>query len=284
MTTIGNAGAKTTPGGGGGFTLIELLVVIAIIAILAALLLPALEKAQAQAQGVRCMSNQKQLTLAWKMYADENRGFFPINSDTGFDTNTWCNGWLNWDADNLDNTNYNNFGQALLGPYVIHQTFIFKCPADVYNCRMHGRSMPRVRSVSMNGFVGMIGPLAQTGAADWYPAYHAYTREAHLGHPPPSQLWLMVDEHPDSINDGFLITDEADQRFLDIPADYHIGACGFGFVDGHSEIHQWQAWARAWPRVTQISQSTGYFPVINLPADSPDILWMMQHTSALISP
>ena len=81
-----------------GFTLIELLVVIAIIAILAAMLLPALARARLKAQGVQCMNNTKQLTLAWIMYTCDNRDFVPgVDNDPGPGTlsewqTCWCGG------------------------------------------------------------------------------------------------------------------------------------------------------------------------------------------------
>src|SRR5271156_1949954 len=82
----GPLGSAARAGGNsksGGFTLIELLVVIAIIAILAALLLPALSLAKQQAISTQCMSNEKQLMLAWKMYTDDNRNVFPYNEEGG---------------------------------------------------------------------------------------------------------------------------------------------------------------------------------------------------------
>jgi prepilin-type N-terminal cleavage/methylation domain-containing protein/prepilin-type processing-associated H-X9-DG protein len=267
------------------FTLIELLVVIAIIAILAALLLPSLTKAKEQAQGIKCMANQKQLTLAWKMYVDDNRGIFPPNPDEA-DVSAgqsfgqyggWCEGILSWDPDNTDNTNTVYLDKGLLGSYCGHQIGIYKCPADVYNCRMFGRSLPRVRSVSMSAFIGQIGPLAQTGQSDWVLGWRAFTREALLGNPSPSMLWLFVDEHPDSINDGFLVTDVEYPRFGDGPADYHNGACGFGFVDGHSELHKWLQ-PQYWPPIR--ATTSWKFPGIGEPGTGLDVQWMVPHTTS----
>jgi hypothetical protein len=103
------------------------------------------------------MSNQKQLTLAWLMYADDNQDRLPPNESGSMSRGGWVDGWDSWDAGNTDNTNRNFLTNAKIGPYT-KNIGIYKCPADVFLCLMAGRQMELVRSVSMNSFVGCPDP------------------------------------------------------------------------------------------------------------------------------
>jgi prepilin-type N-terminal cleavage/methylation domain-containing protein/prepilin-type processing-associated H-X9-DG protein len=239
------------------FTLIELLVVIAIIAILAAMLLPALTRAKTKAEGVGCLNNLRQLGVAWYMYTDDNNGVMVFNSP-GTDTNTirWVNGWEDWGS-SPDNINKVLLTQGLLGPYTAKTLGIYKCPAD----KLPADNGPRIRSVSMNTY------LHREGLATAYVKYTELKK--------PSLIWVFLDEHPDSINDGCFSTLAPANTWNDLPASYHNGACGFAFADGHDEIRKWLDGSTKQP-VTRAPWPGG---LQALAPNNRDLQWILERSS-----
>ncbi len=225
-----------------GFTLIELLVVIAIIAILASMLLPALGKAKTKAQGILCLSNGKQLMLAWTLYAGDNQdkicpstglgGLVTTHSPTkNYPLNQWCMGTMHqgpsW-------TNTILIMDSLLFRYV-SALGVYKCPADRATTRSpfgKGGGIPKVRSNSMSCFMNPLpGETRSMGKT------YRNMGDFVLG---PAMTWVTIDENPASINDGWFVH-ETKASFVDYPASYHNNAGGLSFADGHSEIRKWRS-------------------------------------------
>jgi len=252
------------------FTLIELLVVIAIIAILAAMLLPALSKAKIRAQAIACMNNLRQVGLSVHIYSGDYSDYFPPNFSNS-DPGSWVEGQLDWGL-SPDNTNVLKLLNAALGPY-LKNTGVYKCPGDTYLAGAGSLKMARVRSIAMNAFVE--GGAYRGSGSYWYPGYRKYDKTSDVTSPAPADLWLMVDEHPDSINDGWMITNPAATNYwTDLPGSLHAGACGFTFTDGHSEIKHWSDASTKLPvkRVDYKGSEAGF----------RDASWMIGHSTRLV--
>src|SRR6266567_1236649 len=217
--------------GASAFTLIALLVVIALLALLASLLFPALTKSKDKAQALTCAGNLRQLSVAWLLYADDNADLLVNNhgvNETFARRQTWANNVEDW-LDGDDNTNLVYLTNSKLGPYASRATQIYKCPSD----RERAANGERIRSMSMNALVGDPGEVTNR----FNPLYVQYFKKADVLN--PSGIFVFLDEHCDTINDGFFVNRLDESLWGKLPGSYHNGAVNLSFVDGHQESHRW---------------------------------------------
>lgn len=268
------------------FTLIELLIVVAIIGILASLLLPALNNSKVKAQGVYCLNNHKQLALAWRLYSDDNNDKLLYASGAGAN-NTGPNVWVEGSLDNNPANAYNwnpdlTIKKSPLWKYSGGNLAIWKCPADRSYITVNGEQKPRVRSMSMNWYLGGFGGTG--GGIPGISSWKLYLKTSDFSPIPITKLFVLLDMREDSIDWGNFLTkmdgyaestpNGALYGFYDLPGMYHNKACGFSFADGHSEIHKWRD-SRTFPPIVNNGQVNDQFASPR----NKDIGWLQDHST-----
>jgi prepilin-type processing-associated H-X9-DG protein len=248
------------------FTLAELLVVVGVLTVLALLSVSALAHSQPSSDRAGCASNLRRLMQAWQMYADDHSGQLVACTGAG----AWISGYMDYSAANSDNTNtvlLTNATYAAIGPYV-NSASLFHCPGDSATLIYGNGPRLRARSYSMNSYVG-------PNPNPWNDAYQVMTKLTEI--PQPDGIFVLLEEHPDSINDGMFVSDPGavgvSARLVDYPAYFHLGAANLGMADGHVAYWRW-ADARTMPPVT------GYSALFNVNTpNNPDVTKIAASTS-----
>jgi competence protein ComGC len=241
-----------------GFTLVELLVLIASICILAILVVPALSLARANSKRTGCLNNLKQMAASAQMYDGDNDGKLAENLPSGRGTNPWVLGNM---RARTDSTNGNLIRQGKLFPYA-RQLAVYRCPADSSKT---GGAL-RVRSYSMNAWIGSryMELLQKNGV------FRTFVRESEILAVSPAALWLLIDEHAESIDDGcFPVTMDDSRPFASFPATRHEAGYALNFADGHAEIYKLSD-----PASLTLAQEGSYAVAMN-----PDWLKLKQATT-----
>lgn len=266
--------------------MIELLVVIGVISILAALLLPALSQARSRTQAMSCLNNTRQLVIAWHLYAgdfNDRLAYNLVMQGPERDEHNWVNNVITWDTSS-DNTNVETITKASLGAYVSGNIGVYHCPADqtLSSLQHEAGWSQRIRSYSMNMMVGDAGTATASGTNINNPNYTQFFKMNQV--PQPADIFVFLDEHPDTINDGYFVPmpktygayspNYYSGSWVDMPGSYHNRGTSFSYADGHSQLHKWER-----TETTPVPQPGSTFsrPSINKTAN--DFNWLLSHLS-----
>ena len=250
----------------------ELLAVVAVVLLIGCVQFPLLGRSHSGDKAAHCRNNLRQLILAWQMFSSDNHGrITPNHGDVGEGgagetQKSWASGWLDFSSsyDNI-NTDYlvnnqKNGQYGMLGPY-LKGPEVFRCPSDTGTTVIFRRQLSRVRSVSMNNWMGGTNFNGQT-------SYRVFVRQSDISGLSPAEAWVIQEEREDSINDSRFEVDMQD-NLAAYPASYHHGGGFLSYADGHVSHRVWQD-----PRTNPELVKGTLLPLNVQSPNNPDLDWL----------
>src|SRR5208282_1983799 len=245
-----------------------------------------LSKAKSRAWRIQCVSNQRQLALAWEVYADDHGDRLALNGYgvPPLPTNIvlWVAGGNHffypafYDTQYLLNSKYAAFGNYLKMPA------LFNCPADRSTITISRTNWSKIRSYAMNSYLGWSTP-----AGVLTPKYTVFAKMSDLTRPGPAMTFLFQDVMPENLcHPAFVVRMPGDSidGFYHYPSTLHDWHGVLSFCDGHAEAHRWRD-ARTRPTVPASVVPPGYGIVAHWTPcpNNADLAWIRERTTSPIN-